>query len=148
MIVTFCGHRDFIETASAESALTGLLENYARQNEKLVCYNGGYGNFDYFAATCVSNLQRRFANILNCLVIPYICPQFLEKISEVKKRFDQTIYPPLENVPKKYPIIRRNEWMIDNADVLFACVRSSWGGAARTLKYARKEDKIIEYLPV
>ena len=147
MIVTFCGHRDFIKTETAERTLTALLENYARQNEKLVCYNGGYGNFDGFAAACVINLQKHCANIRNCLVIPYISPAFLERISTLKNCFDETIYPPLENVPGKFAIIRRNEWMIDNADVLFACIRSSWGGAAQTLAYAKRKNKIIRYLP-
>lgn len=147
MVVTFCGHRDFINTTIAEGILTELLEEYAQQNEKLVCYNGGYGNFDGFAATCVENLQRQYTNIHNCLVIPYIYPDFLKRIYLLKKRFNETIYPPLENVPKKYAIIRRNEWMVDNADVLFACVRRPWGGAARTLEYAKRKNKIIKFLP-
>lgn len=91
--------------------------------------------------------KKRFTNIRNCLVIPYIHPEFLDRISKLKERFDETFYPSLERVPLKYAIIRRNEWMIDKADVLFACVCRSWGGAAQTLEYARQRKKIIEYLP-
>lgn len=148
MIVTFCGHRDFIETVEAEVRLTALLENYAQDSGKLVCYNGGYGNFDLFAAECVRRLQERHPNIRNCLVIPYITHEFLERIDGYKSIFDETIYPPLESVPKKYAIIRRNEWMVDNADILIACVRYSWGGAARTLEYAKRKRKVIEYLDI
>ena len=147
MFVTFCGHRVFVKSVCVEKALTALLEDYARKNKKLICYNGGYGKFDYFAAACVEKLQIRYMNICNCLVIPYIYPQFLEGISKIKNHFNETIYPPLENVHKKYAIIRRNEWMIDHADVLIACVHSSWGGAAQTLTYAKRKNKIIEYLP-
>lgn len=81
------------------------------------------------------------------LLSPYIHPEFLDRINILNEYFDETFYPPLERVPLKYAIIRRNEWMIDNADVLFACVRRSWGGAAQTLEYARQRKKIIEYLP-
>lgn len=147
MIVTFCGHRDFRKTSASEKLLSELLEGYARQDDELVCYNGGYGNFDGFAADCVKNLQKKHNNICNCLVIPYIHPEFLERINILNEYFDETFYPPLERVPLKYAIIRRNEWMIDNADGLFACVRRSWGGAAQTLEYARQRKKIIEYLP-
>ncbi|HIR98787.1 MAG TPA: hypothetical protein IAB42_00180 [Candidatus Coproplasma avistercoris] len=147
MTVTFCGHRDFRKTSASEKLLSELLEGYAQRNERLVCYNGGSGNFDLFAAECVKNLQKRFTNIRNCLVIPYIYPEFLERINILNEYFNETFYPPLERVPLKYAIIRRNEWMIDNADVLFACVRRSWGGAAQTLEYARQRKKIIEYLP-
>ena len=147
MTVTFCGHRDFRKTSASEKLLSELLEGYARQDDELVCYNGGCGNFDLFAAECVKNLQKRFTNIRNCLVIPYIYPEFLERINILNEYFNETFYPPLERVPLKYAIIRRNEWMIDNADVLFACVRRSWRGAAQTLEYARQRKKIIEYLP-
>ena len=143
MIVTFCGHRDFVETAEAENQLTMFLEKYARENVRLVCYNGGYGNFDYFAAKCVQRMQEQYSNIRNCLVLPYIDQPFLDRIAVFTNRFDETIYPPLENVPRKYAIIRRNEWMVDSADVVIACVKYSWGGAARTLEYARRKRKNI-----
>ena len=143
MIVTFCGHRDFVETAEAENQLTMFLEKYARENVRLVCYNGGYGNFDYFAAKCVQRMQEQYSNIRNCLVLPYIDQPFLDRIAVFTNRFDETIYPPLENVPRRYAIIRRNEWMVDSADVVIACVKYSCGGAARTLEYARRKRKNI-----
>lgn len=143
MIVTFCGHRDFVETAEAENQLTMFLEKYARENVRLVCYNGGYGNFDYFAAKCVQRMQEQYSNIRNCLVLPYIDQPFLERIEIFKNHFDETIYPPLESVPRKYAIIRRNEWMVDSADIVIAYITYSWGGAARTLEYAKRKNKNI-----
>lgn len=143
MIVTFCGHRDFVESADIEERLTAILEKYANKSDRLICYNGGYGNFDYFAAKCVQRLHGRYSNIRNCLVLPYIDQPFLDRIAVFTNRFDETIYPPLENVPRKYAIIRRNEWMVDSADVVIACVKYSWGGAARTLEYARRKRKNI-----
>lgn len=143
MIITFCGHRDFVETAEAENQLTMFLEKYARENVRLVCYNGGYGNFDYFAAKCVQRLQERYSNIRNCLILPYIDQTFLDRIEIFKNHFDETIYPPLETVPRKYAIIRRNEWMIDSTDIIIAYVKYSWGGAARTLEYAKRKKKTV-----
>ena len=92
MIITFCGHRNFVENTDAEERLTALIERYAKGNEKIICYNGGYGNFDYFAAKCVHGLQGEYSNICNCLVLPYIDRQFLERIAVFKNRFDETIY--------------------------------------------------------
>ncbi len=74
-------------------------------------------------------------------------PIFLQRIRTLRNNFDEMIYPPLERVPPKYAILRRNEWMIDKATVLFACVRHAWGGAAKTLAYAKRKNIIIEYLP-
>ena len=45
----------------------------------------------------------------------------------------------LENVPPKYAIIRRNEWMVDKADLLLAYITYGWGGAARTYRYAKRK---------
>ena len=99
MTVTFCGHRDFRKTSASEKLLSELLEGYARQDDELVCYNGGYENFDGFAADCVKNLQKKHNNICNCLVIPYIYPEFLERINILNEYFYETFYPPLERVP-------------------------------------------------
>lgn len=53
---------------------------------------------------------------------------------------------PLETVPRRFAISRRNRWMVDAADVVVACVLHDWGGAAATLQYARQKGKrIISY---
>ena len=88
-------------------------------------------------------MQEQYSNIRNCLVLPYIDQPFLERIEIFKNHFDETIYPPLESVPRKYAIIRRNEWMVDSADIVIAYVTYSWGGAARTLEYAKRKNKNI-----
>lgn len=61
----------------------------------------------------------------------------------MEKRFDGTIYPPLETVPLKYAISKRNEWMIDQADMVVSGVTHDWGGAATTMKYAQTKKKRI-----
>ena len=52
-------------------------------------------------------------------------------------RYDDTTYPPLEKVPRRYAILRRNEWMVSVSDVVISGVLHSWGGAARTLEFAQ-----------
>lgn len=58
-------------------------------------------------------------------------------------QYDATVYPPLERVPRRYAIARRNQWMADEADVMVACVQHGWGGAAKALEYARKKGKEV-----
>ena len=36
------------------------------------------------------------------------------------KLYDSTLYPPLENVPYKFAISKRNEWMINESDLIIA----------------------------
>ena len=46
-----------------------------------------------------------------------------------------------EKTPAKYRIIKCNEYMVNESDFMICYVRCSWGGAAKTLDYAR--GKII-----
>ena len=139
MIITFCGHRDFQGNSILKERLTDELLVHAGQTDTLVCYSGGYGRFDYFAAHCVKEAQTKAKNIRNCLVIPYLTVSFQERIKEYNGFFDDVIYPALENVPPKYAIIRRNEWMVDRADLLIAYITHGWGGAALTYHYAKRK---------
>ncbi len=54
----------------------------------------------------------------------------------------KTKYPPIEAVPKKFAIVKRNEYMVDKSDAV-AYVKKSWGGATITLEYAQKKKKKI-----
>ncbi len=85
MIVTFCGHRDFVKTDTTEQILTALLERYAQENDELICYCGGCGNFDGFAAECVRQLKERYQNIRSYLILPYTNPEYLERLGVMKK---------------------------------------------------------------
>ena len=55
--------------------------------------------------------------------------------------YDATIYPPIENVLPMYAIIKRNEWMVERADLIIAYVKYTYGGAYKTLNYAERKKK-------
>lgn len=112
MIVTFCGHRDFLGSEELKERMMGELLALAGQTETLFCYNGGYGGFDRFAAHCVKEAKKKAGNIRNILVISYLTVSVQAQLKECDGYFDEVIYPALENVPPKYAIIRRNEWSI------------------------------------
>ena len=139
MIITFCGHRDFFGNEELKERMMGELLALAGQTETLFCYNGGYGGFDRFAAHCVKEAKKKAGNIRNILVIPYLTVSVQAQLKECEGYFDEVIYPALENVPPKCAIIRRNEWMVDKADLLIAYVTHGWGGAARTYRYAKQK---------
>lgn len=143
MVISFCGHRDFTPDAEKEKTIIDTLLKYAETEQEVVCYTGGYGAFDWFAASCIRKAQTTAKNIRNCLIIPYITSSYLDRIKIHIEEFDEIIYPPLESVPLRLAIIRRNEWMVDNSELLIVCVKFSWGGASRTLEYAKRKGKPI-----
>ena len=59
------------------------------------------------------------------------------------KLYDEIVYPELESVPWKFAISKRNEWMVEQADIVIAFVDHDWGGAATTLQYAKRKKKTI-----
>ena len=58
-------------------------------------------------------------------------------------RYDSTTYPPLEKVPPRYAIVKRNEWMVCESDVVISGVTHSWGGASKTLEFAQRKNKVM-----
>lgn len=139
MIVSFCGHRDFQETGDIKARLTGILLTLAENNDTLTCYTGGYGSFDRFAARCVKEAQTTAKNIRSCLVVPYLTASLQKELKEREGFFDEVIYPALESVPPRFAILRRNEWMVERADLVIGYITHNFGGAAKIWQYANRK---------
>ena len=137
MIVTFCGHRD---TYDADGEVGKWLRTVIEQliaEGATEFYLGGYGRFDALAAQAVREAQKDHACIRSILVVPYLDREYDQSA------YDELVYPPIENIPLKLAIIKRNEYMIDCADVVVSGVIRSFGGAAYTQEYAKKKEKRI-----
>ena len=135
-IVTFCGHS---ETGIGEEIRQRLYRTVEQeiQNGADLFYLGGYGYFDRMAAGVVRELKKKYPHIKSVLVLAYLNREV------DMEYYDETIYPPLENTPPRYAISKRNEWLAANADTVIAYVIYSWGGAAKTLRYAQRKHKRI-----
>lgn len=139
MTVTFCGHAEVQEPDTVRSWLQETVESLVLCGADTF-YLGGYGGFDHMAAAVVREQKLKHPQIRSLLVLPY-----LDRKAE-DTGYDGTVYPPLETIPRRYAIARRNKYMVDWADVVVAYVFYSWGGAATTLKYAeRKKKEILRY---
>ena len=138
-VVTFCGHGDFYGDEDVKRWLRETVETLILRGADDFLL-GGYGGFDACAASVVWAFKKKFPTIRSTLVLPY-----LDRTVDASK-YDGTLYPPLENVPRRYAISRRNEYMVNEADIVVAYVTHGWGGAATTLAYAkRKKKEIINY---
>lgn len=138
MNVMFCGHGQYRYTPEIRERLEREVEQLILDGATMF-FHGGYGQFDHMAASVVWRLKGKYPHIESVLVLPYLDRAVDASI------YDSTTYPPLEKVPRKYAIARRNRWMVENSDVIIAFVRHSWGGAAVTLEYAeRKGLRVIQ----
>ena len=139
MTVTFCGHRSVPEPEIIKTWLNQTIEELIHEGADCFLL-GGYGQFDRLAAAVVRKQKERHPAIRSVLVLPYLDRKFDASL------YDESIYPPLETVPRRFTILRRNEYMIDTADCVIAFVTHDFGGAYTSLCYAqRKHKRIILY---
>lgn len=138
MIITFCGHSKFSFDDLAKNDLRELLLQNIRKNPTCKFYLGGYGNFDSLCLSILKEIKIDFPNIELLFITPYLDNNY-SKLENAKLYYDGIIYPPLENVPRRFCISKRNEWMVNEADFVIAFVKYSWGGAAKTLEYAKSK---------
>lgn len=130
---TFFGHRSI--SGMHEDSLTVLVDKVIRENNVHTFWCGGYGEFDALAARTVSKLKKKYSDIELVLVRAYM-PKSGEQLSDI---YDATIYPEgLENVPKRFAISRRNQWMAQNSDMAITYVNHTFGGAYQAYKTAKR----------
>lgn len=142
MTMCFCGHSKLYSSydsirAKCLEIVRGLIAKGA--DSFLI---GDYGDFDGLAASVCLALKKDYPNIEVCLVLPYYRPHIDDYTQQRYNRFDSVITPALENTPYRYRIIKANQYMVDQADIVIAYVRSG-GGAAKTMEYAQKKRKTI-----
>lgn len=141
MTVTFCGHSKLYNQSSEFSKWLDLILPSLIEGGADTFYLGGYGDFDSLAAAAVRRQKATYPHIEAVLVLAYLNQEV------DATRYDNTTYPPLENVPPRYAIVRRNEWMVRESSVVISGVTHGWGGAAKTLDYARRKQKVIVQYP-
>ena len=140
MIISFCGHSNFIQSDNDKDVVIDIIKKIAK-NKPVDFYLGGYGNFDTFALSCAIKYKETHKNTKICFITPYIGKWLDKRKNVIKENFDVVIYPELEQIPQKFAILKRNEWIAKNSDYIFAYVSTHFGGAYRMLLYAHKHKK-------
>ena len=138
MIITFCGHSNCLFNNNIKEQLKNILLDEIIKNPTCKFYLGGYGDFDVLCLRTLKDLKADFSEIELIFITPYLDKNY-SKLEFAKYHYDDVIFPPLENIPRKFAILKRNEWMVDEADLVIAFVKYSWGGAAKTLEYAKRK---------
>ena len=138
MIITFCGHSNCLFSDEEKEKLKQLLIKEIRKIPTCKFYLGGYGDFDSLCFRTLRELKKDFPEIELLFITPYLDKNY-SKLELAKSYYDDVIFPPIESVPRKFAILKRNKWMVDSADLVIAYVKYSWGGAAKTLEYAKRK---------
>lgn len=136
MKCTFFGHSDAPQSIepALRKTIADLIENLG-VSEFLV---GDSGNFDRLAKKVLQGLKQTYPQIEYYVVLTAL-PTDKSRCS-----YEETLFPEeLECVLPKFAIIKRNQWMIEQSDIVVTYVIHSFGGAAKFRSLAEKKGKMI-----
>jgi uncharacterized phage-like protein YoqJ len=145
MKICFIGHSFIPCVDKIKDTVTKILEELLSDTEFITCYFGAQGGFDEICACVCKSLKQKHIKMELVYVTPYISLSEQSKIKEMQNRglCDASIYPPIENTPPKFAILKRNIWMIESSDIIISYVSHNYGGAYSSLKSARCLNKKI-----
>ena len=131
------GHRDAPD--GLRSCIEAAVEYHYRElgiNQFII---GAYGNFDRMAAGAVKAVKQRHSDICLSLLLPY---HPAERPVEIPPGFVSTLYPEgMESVPRKFAIVRANQYMVKNADTVI-CYVKHFGNTRALLEQAQKRSDL------
>ena len=133
--VSFFGHRTLYSLHGLDDKIENIAVELIRKYEFVEFYVGRNGDFDIIAASAIKRAQRRMGKERSALILTL--PYVVKDIEYYEKFYDEIIIPTEGKQHFKTAITKRNEWMIDNSDLVIACVQNESGGAYNAIKYAQ-----------
>lgn len=131
---TFFGHRDC--PSNIQDKLSAAIERLVTRRGVDTFYVGTQGAFDRLVYTALSDARERY-DIKVYRVLAYMPNPNDADIAD-------TILPEgLENVPPRYAIVKRNEWMLNRCDYVIAYVTHISSGSYRFVQQAEKKGKTV-----
>ena len=133
----FIGHREADEQLLPRLEL--VIDRLVTDEKVRYFYVGDYGGFDRIAATAVKRAKQKYPDITLMLVLPY---HPAERVVPTPDGFDGTYHPEgLENMPRRYAIVRANQIMVDTCDWLVCYVCHGASNSRNLLEYARRREE-------
>jgi len=138
-VCTFFGHRDC--SFEIKDRLTKTVENLILNQSVDTFYLGNQGKFDKMALEVLEELNKKYPYISYHISLAYI---HSKKQNYDTLDYTKTFCPDgLENVPPKFSILWRNNWMLCKSDYVVAYVKHSWVGAAQFVEKAIRQKKYV-----
>lgn len=138
MIVTFFGHGN--APSDLESRLEQEVFRLIEENENITFLVGTHGHFDGMARDVLKKLAPLYPQMKYSIVLAYL------PVKREENRFEglPTMLPTgIENVPKKFAVSYRNNYMVKECDSVICYITHDWGSAAQFVDKARRLGKTI-----
>ena len=139
----FAGHRDVNKEEilyKIKEKAEILIKNFGVK-EFLV---GAYGMFDAYAAVAIRELKQIYGDIELILIVPYLTKDLVKYKNIYDTKYDDICIAEIsERTPKRYHIIKANEYMVNSSDYMICYIKRSWGDSVRTFEYAKKRIEVF-----
>ena len=133
---TFFGHRDC--PSSIESHLREVLIDLIEHKNVNVFYVGNNGAFDKMVARTLRDFKLIYTHISCFTVLAYLPKK------DCDNEYNSTIFPEgIENVPKRFAISWRNNWMLSRCEYAVTYITHSFGGASKFADKAHRSGKFV-----
>ena len=136
----FFGHREV--THNIKDKLIAIIEKLITEDNVTEFYVGHQGQFDWMVYSVLKELKAKYPQIRYTVVLAYMPDEYIRELYG-----EDTLFPDgLENVPKKFAISKRNDWMIQQSEIAVCYVHKITGGAAKFREKAEK--KVLKVIDV
>lgn len=141
--VSFIGHREVNNFSFIEEQVENIVKELINTKEYVEFYVGRNGEFDIMVASVIKRTQRDYGKSNNSLIL--VIPYSIANQEDMENYYDEVWYPSeLHNVHYKSAITKRNEWFVNNSEMLVAYVERDYGGAYECLKKAQQKGLSIK----
>lgn len=135
--IAFVGHREIQGHYDLEERIQTIVRNFLETKEFVELMMGRNGDFDISAASAVKRARRAAGEENSSLIL--VQPYAMKDDPYYEKFYDEIYYPVPPTVHPKGAITKRNQWMMENSDLVIAFVEEGRGGGAMsTLRYAKR----------
>ena len=135
----FIGHRETMGEIYPQ--LEAAIERHITQLGVREFIVGNYGGFDRVVARALVAAKARHPEIVLLLLVPY---HPAERPIQAPPGFDGTFYPPeMENVPRKFAIVRANRYMVEHVNYMIAYVWHPASNSRDLVEYAIRKGVAV-----
>ncbi|MDY3730604.1 MAG: hypothetical protein SO005_09320 [Candidatus Choladocola sp.] len=139
MTCCFFGHKD--APPSIYDTLEEAIEKIIAEDNVTEFLVGNQGQFDGMVLKALRRIKEKYPHVSYNIVLAYM-PAEKEECNPYE--FGETMLPEgIENVHPRYAISKRNDWMVNESDIVLCYIKHSWGGAAKYVEKAKHKGRII-----
>ena len=138
----FIGHRD--TSNDIFTLLEREVERHITECGVTEFVAGRYGNFDRMAIKAVVQAKEQHKGISLTILLPY---HPAERAIYIPNEADSSLYPfEKKAVPRRFAIVRANQYAVDHADYLIAYVNHPGSNSQKLLDYAKRKGLYVTNL--